>query len=518
MSNELYISATPKGDRIALVRNKRLIEYHVDETEHHFAVGDIYFGTVKKVVSGNNAAFIDIGHEKDAFLHYHDLSPNILSLIRFTKDVIAKRPVSPRLKGFRAESQIEKQGKISDVLSKNMPILAQVVKEPISSKGPRLSCDISIAGRYIVLVPFGNSINISKKITSKQERQRLHKLMSSVKPDNFGVIVRTVAENMDVEDLRRDLEHCIEKWESGVRALRNAAPRDRVISEMDRAASILRDMLNDDFDSIVVDTRESYDKIKSLLHSIAPQKEKILKLHQGKSKIFEHYGIEKQLKSLFGRTVTLPGGGYLVIEHTEALHVIDVNSGNKASSEPNQEATALNVNKEAAAEIARQLRLRDMGGIVVVDFIDMKRVENKKAVHEVLRDEMKGDRSKYTILPISKFGLSQITRQRVRPEINVDTRETCPSCGGTGTIQASISVTDQIENHLEHLLLKQNEAKVSIMVHPFVYAYYKEGLVSRQTRWFFKYKKWVNLVKDSTLGLMEYHFLDKHGEVFELHS
>ncbi len=518
MSNELYISATPKGDRIALVRNKRLIEYHVDETEHHFAVGDIYFGTVKKVVSGNNAAFIDIGHEKDAFLHYHDLSPNILSLIKFTKDIIAKRPVSPRLKGFKMEPHIEKQGKISDVLSKNMPILAQVVKEPISSKGPRLSCDISIAGRYIVLVPFSNSINISKKITSKQERQRLHKLMSSVKPENFGVIVRTVAENMDVEDLRRDLEHCIEKWESGVRALRNAMPRDRVVSEMDRAASILRDMLNDDFDSIVVDTRESFDKIKSLLHSIAPQKEKILKLHQGKNKVFEHYGIEKQLKSLFGRTVTLPSGGYLVIEHTEALHVIDVNSGNKASSEPNQEATALNVNKEAAAEIARQLRLRDMGGIVVVDFIDMKKVENKKAVHEVLRDEMKGDRSKYTILPISKFGLSQITRQRVRPEISVDTRETCPTCGGTGTIQASISVTDQIENHLEHLLLKQNETKVSIMVHPFVFAYYKEGLISRQIRWYFKYKKWVNLVKDSTLGLMEYHFLDRNGEEFELHS
>ncbi len=518
MSNELYISATPKGDRIALVRNKRLIEYHVDETEHHFAVGDIYFGTVKKVVSGNNAAFIDIGHEKDAFLHYHDLSPHILSLIKFTKDVIAKRPVSPRLKGFKAETQIEKQGKISDVLNKNMPILAQVVKEPISSKGPRLSCDISIAGRYIVLVPFSNSINISKKITSKQERQRLHKLISSVKPENFGVIVRTVAENMDVEDLQRDLEHCIEKWESGVRALRNAAPRDRVVSEMDRAASILRDMLNDDFDSIVVDTRESFDKIKNLLHAIAPQKEKILKLHQGKSKIFEHYGIEKQMKSLFGRTVTLPGGGYLVIEHTEALHVIDVNSGNKASSEPNQEATALNVNKEAAAEIARQLRLRDMGGIVVIDFIDMKKVENKKAIHEVLREEMKGDRSKYTILPISKFGLSQITRQRVRPEINVDTRETCPTCGGTGTIQASISVTDQIENHLEHLLLKQNEAKVTIMVHPFVYAYYKEGLISRQMKWFFKYKKWVNLIKDSTLGLMEYHFLDKNGEAFELHS
>ncbi len=516
MSNELYISSTPKGDRIALTQDKRLIEYHFDDTEHHFAVGDIYFGTVKKVVSGLNAAFIDIGYEKDAFLHYHDLSPHVLSLSKYTKDVIAKRPVSPKLKGFKLEPQIEKLGKISDVLVKNQPILVQVVKEPISSKGPRLSCDISIAGRYVVLVPFSNSINISKKITSKQERIRLHKLMASVKSENFGVIVRTVAENMEVSELQRDLENCIQKWEAGIRTLRNAKPRDIIVSEMDRAASILRDMLNDDFDSIVVDEKESYDKLKSLLQNIAPQKEKILKLHNAKAKIFEHYGIEKQIKSLFGRSVTLPGGGYLIIEHTEALHVIDVNSGNKASTEANQEATALTVNKEAAAEIARQLRLRDMGGIVVIDFIDMKKVENKKAIHEVLKEEMRGDRSKYTILPISKFGLSQITRQRVRPEMNIVTRETCPTCGGTGTIQASITVTDHIENHLDHLLVKQNESKISIILHPFIYAYYREGFISRQVKWFFKYKRWVTLTKDSTLGMTEYHFLDKNGEKIEI--
>lgn len=516
MSNDLYISITSEGERIALVQDKRLIEYHVDEIEHNFAVGDIYFGTVKKVVSGSNAAFVDIGHSKDAFLHYHDLSPNILSLNKFVKDVIAKRPVSPRLKGYKLSPQIEKHGKITDILSKNMPILAQIVKEPISSKGPRLSCDISIAGRYIVLVPFGNAVNISKKITSKQERQRLHKLMTSIKPENFGVIVRTVAENRNVEDLQRDLNHCLDQWTNGIKKLKNAKPRDRIVSEMDRAASILRDMLNDDFDSIVVDDKDSFDNIKTLLNSIAPQKEKILKLHTGKNKIFEHYGIEKQLRSLFGRTVTLPGGGYLVIEHTEALHVIDVNSGNKASSEPNQEATALHVNKEAAVEIARQLRLRDMGGIVVIDFIDMKKAENRKEVHQLLKDEMKKDRSKNTVLPISKFGLSQITRQRVRPEVNVDTREICPTCGGTGKAQASISVTDQIENHLEHLFLKQNEPKISLIVHPFVYAYYKEGIISRQIKIYFKYKKWVTFIKDSTLGIMDYHFLNKDGEEIEL--
>jgi ribonuclease G len=287
---------------------------------------------------------------------------------------------------------------------------------------------------------------------------------------------------------------------------------------MDRAASILRDMLNDDFDSIVVDTKETFDSMRTLLQNIAPQKEKILKLHSGKTKVFEHYGIEKQLKSLFGRSVSLPSGGYLIIEHTEALHVIDVNSGNKSTSEVDQEATALSVNKEAAVEIARQLRLRDMGGIVVVDFIDMKKVENKRDVHEALKDEMKTDRSKYTVLPISKFGLSQITRQRVRPEMNVVTREACPTCSGTGTIQASIAVTDLIENNLEYLLTKQNENKISIILHPFIYAYYKEGLISKQVKWFFKYKKWINLIKDSSLGMVEYHFLDSNGDDIELNN
>ena len=516
MSNELYISATQKGNRIALAQDRRVIEYHFDETEQQFTVGDLYLGTVRKVVSGLNAAFIDIGYEKDAFLHYHDLSPNINSLNQFTKDIIARKPISTKLKNFKLLPQIDKLGKISDVLTRNQPILVQVVKEPISSKGPRLSCDISIAGRFIVLVPFANAVNISKKITSKQERQRLHKLLSSVKPENFGVIVRTVAEGKEMEELQRDMETCIAKWEQGMNILKKAKPCDRIVTEMDRAASILRDMLNDDFDSIVVDDKDTYESIKTYLQTIAPDKANILKLHSGKTKAFEHYGIEKQLKSLFGRSVSLQGGGYLIIEHTEALHVIDVNSGNKSTREEDQEATALTVNLEAAKEIARQLRLRDMGGIVVIDFIDMKKVENKRLVHEALKDEMKTDRSKYTILPISKFGLSQITRQRVRPEMNISTRENCPTCGGTGTIQASIAVTDLIENHLDYIITKQNERGISIILHPFVYSYYREGMITRQLKWFFKYRTWVNLVKDSSIGITEFHFLNKLGEEIEL--
>ncbi|MFN8353602.1 MAG: Rne/Rng family ribonuclease [Spirosomataceae bacterium] len=518
MSNELIINSTPKGDRIALLQDKRLVEYHLEQTEPHFTVGDIYLGTVKKLVTGLNAAFIDIGYEKDAFLHYLDLGSNIQSLNKFTKDGIAKRIQSGRLDHFKLEPEIEKFGKIDDALTKNQPILVQVVKEPISTKGPRLSCDISIAGRFLVLVPFANSVNISKKIVNRQERQRLHRLMTSIKPQNFGVIIRTVAENKSVEELDKDLQTMLAKWDNGVKNLREARPRDKVIGEMSRASSIMRDLLNDSFDNITVDSKEMFDEARQYIHEIAPDKERILKLYNGKNKIFEQFGIEKQLKLLFGRSVSLPGGGYLVIEHTEALHVIDVNSGNKSNSEEDQEATALSVNTEAAKEIARQLRLRDMGGIIVVDFIDMKKPENRKIIQDIMRDEMKADRSKFTILPLSKFGLMQITRQRVRPELTVKTVETCPTCNGTGTISASITVSDQIENNLEYILTKQNERGVSILLHPYLHAFFTAGFPSKRLKWYFKYRVWVNLIQDTSLGVTEYHFHNRLGEQIEING
>ncbi|GAB4049120.1 Rne/Rng family ribonuclease [Spirosoma litoris] len=515
MSNELVISSTQKGDRIALLQNKRLLEYHEEELDSSFTVGDLYLGTVKKLSSGLNAAFVDVGHEKDGFLHYQDLGPNINSLNKLVKDVIAKRVTNGRLSG-KLEPPIEKIGKIDKVLTKNAPILVQVVKEPISTKGPRLSCDISIAGRYLVLVPFSDGVNLSKKITDRAERSRLMRLMSSLKPQNFGVIVRTVAQDKDVEELDRDLQNSLAKWDQALKSLADAKPRDRVLGEMNRASSILRDMLNESFESITVDTRESYDEIRDYIHTIAPDKEKIVKLYSGKVKVFEALGLEKQLKSLFGRSVSLPGGGYLIIEHTEALHVIDVNSGNKSNSEEDQEATAISVNREAAKEIARQLRLRDMGGIIVVDFIDMKKAENKKLLQDIMRDEMKPERSKFTILPLTKFGLMQITRQRVRPEMNIVTREVCPTCGGTGTIQASVLVTDVIENNLDYILTKQNERGISISMNPFLYAYYTKGIYSKQMQWFIKYKTWVKVVKDSSLGIVNFKFFHKSGEEIEI--
>lgn len=516
MSNELVISSTQNGCRIALLKDKKLAEFHTDENGNQFNVGDVYFGTVKKVVPGLNAAFIDIGYEKDAFLHYLDLGPQLRSLIKFSKQVVAGKITGGKMNGFKRESDIDKFGKMSQVLTKNQKILVQVVKEPISTKGPRLSCELSIAGRYIVLVPFSDSVSVSKKITSSDERKRLLRLISSIKPENFGVIIRTVAEGKDVAELDKDLRNLVKTWQDGMLTLKKAKPSDKVIGEMNRANSILRDVLNETFDSVTVDDKDMFNDIRSFITKIAPGREKLVKMHNGKSKIFESFGIEKQLKGLFGQSVSIDGGGYLIIEHTEALHVIDVNSGNKSNAEDNQENTALKVNLDAAKEIARQLRLRDMGGIIVVDFIDMRKVENKKLLFQKMKDEMATDRSKFTILPLSKFGLMQITRQRVRPEMNIKTGEVCPTCNGTGKITASILVADQIEKNIEHLMVKQNEKKLAITLHPYLFAYFTKGLISQQVKWFFTYKRWINLVEDSSLPFTEYSIINAMGEEIEI--
>lgn len=512
MSNELIINSTLNGCRIALLKDKRLVEYHEEQSENQFNVGDIYLGTVKKVVKGLNAAFIDIGYEKDAFLHYLDLGPQVQSLNKFIKLVQANKDVNYKLQGFKHELDINKLGKMDQVLSRNQKILVQVVKEPISTKGPRLSCELSIAGRYLVLVPFSKAVNVSKKVADPNERKRLARLISSIKPENFGVIIRTVAQGKDVKELDNDLQNLIKIWQDGMETLKTAQHLDKVIGEVSRANSILRDVLNESFDSIVVDDKVLLNEVRSYIQRIAPEKERILRLHTGKFKIFEGLGVEKQIKSAFGKSVTVENGGYLVIEHTEALHVIDVNSGNKSNREEDQEATALSVNMEAVKEIARQLRLRDMGGIIVVDFIDMRKQDNKRKVYERMKKEMEDDRSKHTILPLSKFGLMQITRQRVRPEMDITTREECPACGGTGKISASILIADQIQNTLQHILEKQNESKLSIILHPYLFAYFTKGIFSIRWNWFIKYKKWVKLIEDSSVAITEYQFINQNGE------
>jgi ribonuclease G len=514
---ELIIDSSPNGATIALLQDKQLVELHKEQISNNYTVGDIYLGRIKKIMPSLNAAFVDVGYEKDAFLHYLDLGPQVQSLLKLTKQVRSGGYQSKLLDNFKLEEDISKGGKISEVLNKNQLIPVQIAKEPISTKGPRLSSDMSIAGRYVVLVPFSEVISISKKIKSNTERNRLRKIVESIKPKHFGVIIRTVSEGKGVAEMQKDLLDLISRWESFVTRMPSVEPGKKILGEIGRTSTILRDILNPDFQHIYLNDPVLYEEVRSYIHEISPEMESIVRLHKHKEPIFEHHGIDKQIKGAFGKTVNLAGGAYLVIEHTEALHVIDVNSGNRTANKENQEENAFQVNKEAAKEIARQLRLRDMGGIVVIDFIDMHKPTNRKDLFDYLRTEMSLDRAKHTILPPSKFGLVQITRQRVRPEMNIVTTEVCPACHGTGAIRPTILLLDDIEENFNYILVEQNEKGITLCVHPYIEAYIRQGFImTRQVKWFFKYNQWITVKSNPAYQITEFHFFNGKEEEIKL--
>ncbi len=515
MSLELVVDSRPNGIWLALLRDGKLIELHEEQGNTEFAVGDIYLGKVRKIVPSLNAAFVDVGYEKDAFLHYLDLGPQFNSLNKFTKDTLQNKQNVADLLYFKSEKDIPKDGKMNEVVSSSQPILVQVAKEPISSKGPRLCAEITLAGRYLVLVPFSDKISISQKIKDPEERDRLKDLMDSIKPKNFGVIIRTVAENKKVEQIDQDLKNLLEKWRIMYTNLKTATPPRKVLGEIDKTSSILRDLLNADFSNIHVNDEALSAEMREYVSGIAPGREKIIKFYDAKIDIFERFGISKQIKTLFGKKVPLASGGYLIIEHTEAMHVVDVNSGNRKGSD-GQESNALATNIEAAEEIARVLQLRDMGGIVAIDFIDMHDRENNKILFEKLKEYMKSDRAKHNILPPSKFGVVEITRQRVRPETDIITSETCPTCNGTGEVQATILFAEEIENNLNFLISDRGEKKVTLLVHPYLEAYFKNGLFSRRFKWFLKYKKWIPVRGVTANNLLQYTFVNEKNEEIAL--
>jgi len=516
VNKELIINSGPAEVDIALLEDKTLVELNKEKSNTGFAVGDIYLGKVRKIMPGLNAAFVDVGYEKDAFLHYLDLGPQVLSLNKLTRLVIQGRIKDSPLSGFHIEKEIEKTGKITGVLTAGQQILVQVAKEPISTKGPRVSSELSFAGRYLILVPFSNRISVSQRIKSAEERSRLKRLIQSIKPANFGVIIRTIAEHKKVADLDNDLKNLLEKWDNLVQRLIKAKPPQKIISEIDRTSAILRDILNEAFNNIIVNDQTLYEDTKSFIKSIAPEKVNIVKLYKGRIPIFENFGIDKQIKNSFGKIVTIRSGIYLIIEHTEALHVIDINSGHRVNKEASQEDNALAVNLEAAIELARQLRLRDMGGIIVIDFIDMKSASNRRKLFQKLKDEMAKDRAKHTILPPSKFGLVQITRQRVRPEMNVEIVEKCPACNGSGEIKPSILFIDELENNLRYLIHDQNEKYLTLALHPYLFAYLTKGLKSQRLKWYFKYKRWIRLKSNIAYHFFEYHFFNKHNDEIKM--
>lgn len=511
MNLELVINARGNEVDIAYLKDKVLTELHKEKGSQEFAVGDIYLGKVHRVIPSLNAAFVDVGFEKDAFLHYLDLGPQYRSMNKFVKRTLSGKQNSADLNKFPTEKDIDKNGKINDVVSGSQQILVQVAKEPISSKGPRLTSEITLAGRYIVLVPFGDKISLSQRIRNVEERTRLRRLMQSIVPPNFGVIVRTVAENKKVAELDADLRDLHNRWNKIHENLKTAKPPKRVLGELNRTSTVLRDLLSANFTSIHVNDGEIAEDIREYLRKVAPKQEKIVKHHK-KGDLFEKFGVNHQIKASFGKQVNLKSGAYLIIEHTEAMHVIDVNSGGRKGGERGQEQNALETNLECAEEIARVLRLRDMGGIIAVDFIDMGQRKHQKMLYEKLRDSLKEDKAKFNVLPPSRFGVVEITRQRVREVTDISTEEKCPCCEGTGSVQASILITDQIENNLRYIVEEYKSKRVVLKTHPYIAAFLKAGLISTRRKWSMKYKVNLKVMEDSELAYLNYKFFNEKGE------
>ncbi len=516
MNKDLIINSASEEVNIALLENRKLVELHKEKTDSHLGVGDIFLGKIRKLTPGLNAAFVNIGEKKDAFLHYLDLGLQINSVKKYLDPVIQKKGNPFSISTITLDKDIDKEGKISGVLSQNQQILVQIAKESISSKGPRVTTEITLAGRYLILIPFSNRISVSQKIKNDNEKIRLKRLLQSIKPNNFGVIIRTVAENKKVAELDQDLRILVDKWEKCINELRKAKGPGKIIGELNKTSAILRDLLNESFSNIHVNNPELFEEIKTYIKTIAPDKIDIVKLYTGKKNIFEEFEIDKQIKNSFGKTVTIKNGAYLIIEHTEALHVIDVNSGYRTNSANDQETNALEVNLEATTEIARQLRLRDIGGIIVIDFIDLHDSNNRKRLFQKIREEMKNDRAKHTILPPNKFGIIQITRQRVRPETNIDTSEKCPVCDGTGKIRPSMAVIDDIENSIKYLVQQQNEKMIKLSVSPMIYAYVTKGIMSVHRKWVIKFKKRILISSKPSYHIFEYRFFNKNDEEIKL--
>ncbi|MBQ9356943.1 MAG: Rne/Rng family ribonuclease [Prevotella sp.] len=517
MTSEVIIDVQPKDISIALLEDKNLVEYQNEPREVSFAVGNIYMGRVRKLMPGLNACFVDVGSEKDAFLHYLDLGLQFSSYEKYLKQVGSDRKKLFPIQKASKLPDLPKEGSIQTVLSVGQEIMVQIVKEPINTKGPRLTCDLSFAGRYMVLIPFGDKVSVSSKIKKGEERSRLKQLVQSMKPKNFGVIVRTVAEGKKAAELDQELKTLLARWEEAITKVQKSTQRPLLVHEEEtRAVALLRDLFNPTYDGIYVNNADIHRQIKGYVSLIAPEKAEIVKLYNGSVPIFDNFNVTKQLKSGFGRTVNYKRGAYLIIEHTEAMHVVDVNSGTRIKKENGQEANALETNLGAADELARQLRLRDMGGIIVVDFIDMNLAEDRQMLYERMCENMKKDRARHNILPLSKFGLMQITRQRVRPAMDVAVDESCPTCHGTGQIKSSILFTDQLENKIDQLVNKIGIKRFSLHVHPYVAAFINQGLFSLKLRWQMKYGMGIRIVPSQKLAFLQYEFYDKDRQYIDM--
>ncbi len=517
MTCEVIVDVQPKKIAIALTEDKRLVEYQEEELQARFNVGNIYYARVRKLMPGLNACFVNVGHERDAFLHYQDLGPQFNSFTKYLKQVSSDKKNLFPISKASIQPEMPKEGSVQNTLQLGQELLVQIVKEPISTKGPRLTCEITFPGRFLVLVPFTDKVHVSSKIKSSTERARLKQLIQQIKPKNFGVIVRTVAEGKRVAELDSELMILLKRWEDAITRAQKAKELPTLCyEETSRTVALLRDLFNPTYQNIYINDARIYDEVRDYVKIIAPEMIEIVKLYKGKLPIFDNYDVTRQIKTSFGKTVSYKHGAYLIIEHTEALHVVDVNSGNRAKNAEGQEANALEVNLGAADELARQLRLRDMGGIIVVDFIDMNVAEDRQKLYERMVENMKRDRARHNILPLSKFGLMQITRQRVRPVMEVRVDETCPTCMGKGTIKSSFLFTDVLEEKISKLTGELGIRNFVLHVHPYVAAYINQGLISIKRRWQMKYGFGVRVLPNQRLAFLQYEFYSADGEEIDM--
>ena len=516
MKSELVVDVKPTDISTALLEDGRLVSLQKESRDASYAVGNLYLAKVKKIMPGLNAAFVNVGYSKDAFLHYLDLGSQINSLAQIVKKVRDGSEKALNISQMKMQPDISKHGAIADVLEQGQELIVQVAKEPISTKGPRLTTEISFTGRFLVLTPFNDKISVSQKIKDHGEKTRLRRLIESIKPKNFGVIIRTSTENKKAAELHTELRVLVKCWEDAMSKLRYSSPPTLLYEEESRAVGEIRDIFNPDFESIQVNDAEVFEQIHNYVSLIAPDRSDIVKLYSDDEPIFDKFGITRQIKSSFGKTVSFRSGAYIIIESTEALHVIDVNSGNRSKASTDQESNALNVNLLAAEEIARQLRLRDIGGIIVIDFIDMAKQDHRQQLYAHMRELMQKDRARHNILPLSKFGLMQITRQRVRPALDIVTAETCPSCGGKGEVQPSLLFTDVLKDKIDYLVNSLHINNFIMYVHPFVDAYLKKGIISTYWRWKKEYGRKFKIMPDQTLTYLQYRVIDKDKNEIDL--
>jgi ribonuclease G len=550
VKKQLLMNKTGDEIQVALVEEGRLAELIIERPESMRSIGDIYLGRVHKVVEGLKAAFVDIGQKSDGFLHFSDVgttSEDYRALIEDDDDEEnggddgegddeddeeidgasgsvtpmpreASRPASqPRVEAkvsTPGEAEARRQSYTQMIASKLKPndsILVQVIKEPIGTKGSRLTSDITIAGRFMVLLPFGGGqIAVSRRVVVRKERGRLKKLVRSMLPEGFGAIIRTVAEHQEESLLKQDLEKLLAKWAQIEEKLQEATPPQLIFKEDTIISSVLRDSLTSDVTEIVANSNSIYNETLNYIQWAAPDMVKNVSLYQGKLPLFEGYGIAKDVESIFSRKVWLKSGGYIIIEHTEAMVVVDVNSGRYAAKRE-QEENSLKTNLEAAREIVRQLRLRDIGGIIVVDFIDMIDPKNSKKVYDAMKTELRNDRAKSNILPLSDFGIMQITRERIRPSLMQRMGDQCPACGGTGIVQARFTTINQIERWLRKYALQQKMPfqQLDLHVSPTVLEPMRNSDMKTELKWFLQHMVFVRITSDESLRSDDFRFYSR---------